>query len=41
MSKIAFTPNASGSGVLLDEIYKDIDAWKTRVKAVKDGNPKS
>ena len=25
----------------LDEIYKDIDAWKTRIKAVKDANPKS
>ena len=25
----------------LDEIYKDIDAWKTRIKAIKDANPKS
>ena len=28
-------------GEQLDEIYKDIDAWKTRIKAVKDANPKS
>ena len=25
----------------LDEIYKDIDAWKARIKAIKDANPKS
>ena len=25
----------------LDEIYHDIDVWKTRIKAIKDGNPKS
>jgi len=28
-------------GEQLDEIYKDIDAWKTRIKAIKDANPKS
>ena len=28
-------------GDQLDEIYTDIDAWKTRIKAVKDANPKS
>ena len=28
-------------GEQLDEIYHDIDAWKTRIKAVKDANPKS
>ena len=28
-------------GDQLDEIYKDIDAWKTRIKAIKDANPKS
>jgi len=28
-------------GDQLDEIYKDIDAWKTRIKSVKDANPKS
>ena len=28
-------------GDQLDERYKDIDAWKTRIKAVKDANPKS
>ena len=28
-------------GDQLDEIYKDIDAWKTRIKSVKDSNPKS
>ena len=24
-----------------DEIYKDIDAWKARIKSIKDANPKS
>ena len=28
-------------GYQLDEIYKDIDAWKARIKAIKDANPKS
>ena len=28
-------------GDQLDEIYKDIDAWKTRIQGVKDNNPKS
>jgi hypothetical protein len=28
-------------GDQLDEIYKDVDAWKTRIKAIKDANPKS
>ena len=27
-------------GEQLDEIYKDIDAWKARIKKVKDDNPK-
>ena len=27
-------------GDQLDEIYKDIDAWKVRIKAVKDANKK-
>ena len=27
-------------GDQLDEIYKDIDAWKTRIKKIKDDNPK-
>jgi hypothetical protein len=27
-------------GDQLDEIYKDIDAWKTRIKKIKDANPK-
>ena len=27
-------------GEQLDEIYKDIDAWKTRIKSIKDANPK-
>jgi len=27
-------------GDQLDEIYKDLDAWKVRIKAVKDANPK-
>jgi len=26
-------------GEQLDEIYHDIDAWKTRIKAVKDSKP--
>ena len=25
----------------LDEIYHDIDAWKARIKKIKDDNPKS
>ena len=28
-------------GEQLDEIYKDIDAWKARIKSIKDENPKS
>ena len=28
-------------GDQLDEIYKDIDAWKSRIEAIKDSNPKS
>jgi len=33
--------NAYGNiGDQLDEIYKDIDAWKARVKSIKDANPK-
>ena len=28
-------------GEQLDEIYKDIDAWKARIKSIKDKNPKS
>jgi hypothetical protein len=28
-------------GDQLDEIYKDIDVWKSRIKAIKDSNPKS
>ena len=28
-------------GDQLDEIYTDIDAWKTRIKSIKDANPKS
>ena len=27
-------------GEQLDEIFKDIDAWKTRIQAIKDANPK-
>ena len=26
-------------GDQLDEIYKDIDAWKARIKGIKDANP--
>jgi len=28
-------------GDQLDEIYKNIDSWKARIKSVKDANPKS
>ena len=28
-------------GDQLDEIYKDMDAWKARIKKIKDDNPKS
>ena len=27
-------------GDQLDEIYKDIDTWKARIKKIKDDNPK-
>ena len=27
-------------GDQLDKIYKDIDAWKARIKSIKDANPK-
>jgi len=27
-------------GEQLDEIYKDIDSWKARIKSIKDANPK-
>ena len=27
-------------GDQLDEIYEDIDAWKVRIKKIKDDNPK-
>jgi len=33
--------NQYGSwGDQLDEIYHDIDAWKTRIQTIKDNNPK-
>ena len=28
-------------GDQLDEIFKDIDAWKTRIQSIKDNNPLS
>ena len=28
-------------GDQLDEIFKDIDAWKVRIQAIKDDNPKN
>lgn len=28
-------------GDQLDEIYHNIDAWKTRIQGIKDNNPKS
>ena len=34
--------NAYGNiGEQLDEIYKDIDAWKARIQKIKTDNPKS
>ena len=27
-------------GEQLDEIYKDIDSWRVRIKSIKDANPK-
>jgi hypothetical protein len=34
--------NQYGSwGDQLDEIYHDIEAWKTRIQGIKDNNPKS
>jgi len=33
--------NISGLDNQLDEMYKDMDAWKVRIKAIKDANPKS
>ena len=27
-------------GDQLDDIYKDIDSWKARIKSIKDSNPK-
>ena len=32
--------NYGNIGDQLDEIYKDIDAWKARIKSIKDANPK-
>ena len=28
-------------GDQLDEIFKDMDAWKARIQSIKDANPKS
>ena len=28
-------------GEQLDEIYKNINSWKARIKSIKDNNPKS
>jgi hypothetical protein len=28
-------------GDQLDEIYKNIDSWRARIKSIKDANPKS
>ena len=33
-------PAYGAIGEQLDEIYKDIDAWKARIKSIKDANPK-
>ena len=41
--KVRYTRKTSYGdiGEQLDEIYKDIDAWKARIKKIKDDNPKS
>ena len=41
-NKVRFTRKAAYGdiGDQLDEIYKDIDAWKVRIKKIKDDNPK-
>jgi hypothetical protein len=41
--KVKYTRKTSYGdiGEQLDEIYKDIDAWKARIKKIKDDNPKS
>ena len=41
-NKIRYTRKESygNIGDQLDEIYKDIDAWKARIKSIKDANPK-
>ena len=28
-------------GEQLDEIYKNVDSWRARIKSIKDANPKS
>ena len=33
--------NYGNIGDQLDEIFKDIDAWKVRIQAIKDDNPKN
>ena len=41
-NKVRYTRKAAYGdiGEQLDEIYKDIDAWKARIKKIKDDNPK-
>jgi len=40
--KVRYTRKTSYGdiGEQLDEIYKDIDAWKARIKSIKDANAK-
>ena len=40
MKKAKYKSAYGDIGDQLDEIYKDIDAWKTRIKKIKDDNPK-
>ena len=42
-NKIRYTRKQSYGdiGDQLDEIFKDIDAWKTRIQKIKTDNPKS
>lgn len=37
----AYNKNLGGWREQLDMIYHDIDDWKTKVKAIKDANPKT
>jgi len=45
MNDVMLQDDSDGNGAYikewnLDEIYKDIDGWKARIKSIKDANPK-